>query len=266
MVLEKPILARSELVRALDPIHGQAGSELDRLQGLKILSSGISPRILGASGPHAKHAFFCSLNRDAVSALRSGHESAAFELGQHAQRIETEQLTPWLSAALALRAPDEIDIEADPSDERGWLDSALFGGTGSEELVEPVFVAAREIAEVRARFSADDPSLRVSVGRVWRIEDGFTEVQIEPASPEQSVVVGTDEVLSLGLRLGDPVVIRREELQPGLTLTTVERGLEPTRRIGRFSQRPQPTHLEELLDSSEIGARVRRVRPLRQLA
>ena len=70
----------------------------------------------------------------------------------------------------------------------------------------------------------------------------------------------------MGLRLGDPAVIRHEELSPGILLTTLERGLERNGRLSRVTGQALPRHLDDLLDSSQLTDRSRSVRPLRRMA
>ena len=149
---------------------------------------------------------------------------------------------------------------------REWLDRAFFDFAQSDEIVAPVLDAAQDIAEVRQRFTAEDPYVRVMVGRVWRIDDRFAEIRPEQVVAEESVVVGTEEIFDVGLRLGDPVVIRQEELQAGISLTSVERGLERRQQVNPVSGQPILAHVKELLDSSELGVRTRLVPPLRQIA
>jgi hypothetical protein len=149
---------------------------------------------------------------------------------------------------------------------REWLDRAFFDSAQTDEIVAPVLDAAQDIAEVRQRYTAEDPYVRVMVGRVWKIDARFAEIRPEQAAAEESVVVGTEEIFEVGLRLGDPVVIRQEELQAGISLTSVERGLERGQQVNPVSGQPILAHVDELLDSSELGVRTRLVPPLRQIA
>lgn len=254
-------------MRALDPIHGRGEPEFERLKGAGVLSRGIAqwqgPPRQGGLGA----ALYCSLNRDAISAVRGGHVEVALELRRHAQRIERDRLAPWLEKALAEHpASDPEEVAVGGRAWREWLDRAFFDSVQTDEIVAPVLDAAQDIAEVRQRYAAEDPYVRVIVGRVWRIDDRFAEIRPERAVAEESVVVGTEEIFEVGLRLGDPVVIRQEELQVGLSLTSVERGLERRQQVSPVSGQPILAHVEELLDSSEIGARTRLVPPLRQIA
>lgn len=267
MVLEKPIIEKKELMRALDPVHGRGGPEFERLRSAGVLSGGIAPPTGLPSKGVPVTTFFCSLNRDAISAVRGGHVEVAHELSRHAHRIEHDRLASWLGIAFAENPPAESgEIPVGARVWREWLDQAFFGPSQSDQIAAPVLDAARDIAEVRQRYTAEDPYVRVMVGRVWRIDDRFAEIRPEQAATEESVVVGTEEIFELGLRLGDPVVIRQEELQAGLSLTSVERGLEPRQHVNPISGQPVPVHLEELLDTSELGVRTRLVPPLRQIA
>lgn len=254
-------------MRALDPIHGRGEPEFERLKGSGLLSTGLTP-FRGSSGQASLGAaLYCSLNRDAISAVRGGHAEIALELSRHAQRIERDRLAPWLEVALAENSPGHTE-EVAPGGRawREWLDHAFFDSVHSDEIVAPVLDAAKDIAEVRNRYAAEDPYVRFMAGRVWRIDDRFAEIRPDQAVAEESVVVGTEEIFELGLRLGDPVVIRQEDLQAGISLTSVERGLERRQQVSTVSGQPILAHVEALLDSSEIGARTRLVPPLRQLA
>jgi hypothetical protein len=268
MVFEKPVIEKHELMKALDPIHGHGELEFERLQSADVLSTGVAPAN-GTSGRKGRvRVLYCALNRDAISALRRGHGDIALELGKHARRIEREQITPWLTAVHDAHRPNVVeDAPGDGRAWREWIDQALFErGLDAEDLSEAVLDVVREIAEVRERYASEDPYIRITVGRIWRVDETFTEVRLEEAPKDESFVVQSHEVFALGLRLGDPVVIRHEELHPGIFLTTIERGLEPKQRIGRVSGQPLPAHLEHLLDSSTLGSRTRLVPPLRQLA
>jgi len=267
MVLEKPIIEKRELMRALDPIHGRGEPEFERLRSAGVLSTGIAPSQGPASQTGLGAALYCSLNRDAISAARGGHVEVAHELSRHALRIERDRLAPWLEIALAENLPTDSEEGAVGGRAwREWLDRAFFDSAQSNEIVAPVLDAAQDIAEIRHRYMAEDPYVRVMVGRVWRIDDRFAEIRPEQAVVEESVVVGTEEIFEVGLRLGDPVVIRQEELQAGISLTSVERGLEQRQQVSPVSGQPILAHVEELLDSSELGARTRLVPPLRQIA
>lgn len=268
MVFEKPVIETHELMNALDPIHGRGQLEFESLRNAGILSIGVAPANGNQNPERPVRTLYCSLNRDAISAVRGGYSEVARELSQHAQRIERDRIGPWLKAAYEA-SPGDVseEIPGEARAWREWLDQALFGPyVDSDEIVGPVLDAAREIAEVRDRYAPEDPYLRIMIGRIWKIGEPFTEIRPEKTASEESVVVNTEEVFALGLRLGDPVVIRQEELQPGISLTTVERGLEPRQRISTLSGQPMPAHLETLLDSCELSPRTRLVPPLRQLA
>jgi hypothetical protein len=174
-------------------------------------------------------------------------------------------------ASKSWAAPDEpiVELEEDPAVSGNWVDLMLFAAptAGEVEVAEPVWSAAREVAEVRARFTEEDVNVRLSVGRVWRIDDALSEVRPEVPSVDESFVFRADEVLNAGLRLGDPVVIRHEDLGPGVFLTTIERGLDRSARTSRVSGQPLPRHLEDLLDASALQTRNQVVRrSLRRVA
>lgn len=269
MVFEKPLIDMRELRRALDPIHGRGDQEFDRLQQAQLLSTGIST---GDQRQDQQLTLYCSLNRDTISAIRRGRIDVARDIRQHAERIERETLGPWLGmAAGSWAASDEpvLELEEDPVTATTWIDRMLFasGRPGETEVAEPVWNAAREVTEIRARYQEEDFNVRLTLGRVWRIDDALSEIRPELASLEESFVFQADEVLTAGLRLGDPVVIRHEELGPGIFLTTLERGLDRSARTSRVSGQPLPRHLEELLDSAALPSRNRVVRrPLRRVA
>jgi hypothetical protein len=269
MVLEKPIIEKHELMKAIDPIHGRGDSEFDRLRNAGVLSMGVAPESGSQSPASNPHALYCSLNRDVISAVRGGHAEVARELGRHAQRIEQDRIGPWLRSAYETSPPQVAgEVNGGARAWREWLDQAFFDSFSldADEIVGPVLDAVQDIAEVRDRYASEDPYLRIVVGRIWKIDETFTEVRPEQGAGAESFVVKTEEVFALGLRLGDPVVIRQEELQRGISLTTVERGLEPRRHISLVSGQPMPGHLETLLESSELGGRAHLVPPLRQLA
>jgi hypothetical protein len=271
MVFEKPVIDKRELMRALDPIHGRGEREYERLRKADLLSVGVTANQNQASSARHGLTLFCSLNRDAVSAVRRGHPETASEIRQHAERIERETIEPWLRGALdrdlgpgrgVVELPDEGTRQQD------WIDRVLFVAkrNGDPEVPEPVWNAAREVAEIRDRYQDGDAHVRLTVGRVWNIDDAITEVRPELLPSGEAFAFFTDEVLAAGLRLGDPVVVRHEELSPGIFLTTFERGLERTSRVSRVSGQPLPRHLDELLDSSELTARTSTTMPLRHLA
>jgi hypothetical protein len=265
MVIEKPVIEKTELMKALDPIHGRGKAQFQALRQAGVLTPGVAPG--HGSSDRGVPLLFCSLNRDAISASRRGLGDVAKEFGKHARRIEEEQIAPWLTNAF--EAYDASSASSEGDERRigqRWLKHVLFQLTAdSEEIAEPVARAAASIAEVRDRFAPEDPYVRFVTGRIWRMDDAFSEIRPEGQNLE-SIVVSTEEIYALGLRLGDPVVVRHEELQSGIYLTTVERGLEPSRRVSPISEQPVPEHLDQLLDSAELGARTRIARPLRQLA
>ncbi|MGA8363145.1 MAG: hypothetical protein WB709_01345 [Solirubrobacteraceae bacterium] len=271
MVFEKPIIDKRELLRALDPVHGRGGVEYDRLRRARLLSMGVTDE--GADSGSAKPAIelFCSLNRDAISAVRRGHTQTARDIREHAQRIERSTIGPWLKATNALQpTPEEARLELSPEDDgrQSWIDRVFFAVDSDDdsEVAEPIWNAAQEVAEVRAHYEEEDATARLTVGRVWKIDEIFSELRALTPSVDNSFAFFSDEVFAAGLRLGDPVVIRHEELAPGIFLTTLERGVERDRRVSRISGQPLPRHLDELLDSSELAPRKRLVRPLRQIA
>jgi hypothetical protein len=134
------------------------------------------------------------------------------------------------------------------------------------DVASPIWNAAREVAEVRAQFEDEHAAARLTIGRVWRIDERLTEVRPMTRSVEDSFVFFTEEILAADLRLGDPVAIRHEELAAGVILTTIERGVESTRRLSTLTGQSLPRHLEELLDATRLGSSNNRVRPLRRVA
>jgi hypothetical protein len=268
-VFEKPIIDMRELLRAIDPVHGQGASDYESMREANLLSHGVWMGRPHDTDSTRALALYCSLNRDAVSSARRGHLDTAAEIRGHAERIEREQIQPWLEAAVGTEQALPTVIPEDVESARAWrewLDRALFGGgdNGQTKVAEPVLEAAREVAEVRSNYEGDDLNVRLTIGRVWRIEDHLTEVR--PESLGESYAFPTKEVFAAGLRLGDPVVIRHEELSPGVFLTTFERGIESARRISRLSGQALPTHLGELLKSVKLRKHQPRTRPLRQLS
>lgn len=271
MVLEKPIIDARELMRALDPVHGRAKREYDLLRQAELLSLGIAANGRANRTPLAGRTLYCSLNRDAISAVRRGHTETARDIRAHAQRIERDTLGPWLEAALDSWLDVSADAMDDPVDEdrpNDWVDRLVYAGQPDYEgdVAEPVWDAARDVAEVRARYDGEDTNVRLTIGRVWRIEEVFSEVRAATSLGTDSFAFFTDEVLSAGLRLGDPVVVRHEELGPGVFLTTLERAIERSRRVSRVTGQTFPRHLDDLLDSTELSRRKRSTRTLRRLA
>jgi hypothetical protein len=271
MVLEKPLIDKRELLRALDPIHGRGAGEYGRLRQAQLLSTGVRaeiPQFTGSSGL----TLYCSLNRDAISAVRRGHTEKARDIREHAERIEQDTIAPWLeglSESWPLSEARELDIADDDDDARAdWINRVLFNGpaTGDAEVAEPVWSAAREVAEVRSRYEEEDANVRLTIGRVWTIDEVFSEVRPEAPAIDESFPFFVDEIFTAGLRLGDPVVIRHEELARGVFLTTLERALERVTRVNRVSGQALPPHLDALLDASRLQPRRRATRPLRRLA
>ena len=242
-------------MRALDPVHGRGEGEYERLRRARLLSTGLRTKNnLGVAEAGQALTLYCSLNRDAISAVRRGHSDIAREIHDHAQRIETTMIAPWLEAvseswlsfdASASEPVDEDDVLC------GWTDHLFFAAApgGEQSVAEPIWDAARAVAEVRTKYAQDDPHVRLTIGRVWRMDDSLSEIRPESPDLEESFAFFTDELLEAGLRLGDPVVIRHEELGRGVFLTTFERGLERAVRTSRISGQPLPQHLEELLDT-----------------
>jgi len=272
MVFEKPLIDTRELMRALDPVHGRDEREYRRLQQARLLSGGVTgwdPRHRSSS---QRLTLYCSLNRDAISAVRRGHPDAARELRAHAERIEQDTLAPWLATIRESWAEAEVeDVELDDSGggSVSWIDHMLFPTfrPGATEIADPVWDAAREVAEIRTRFEAESPSVRLTIGRVWRIDDALSEVRPELPSLDESFAFSADEVLEAGLRLGDPVVIRHEELAPGVLLTTLERGLDRSVRTSRLTAQPLPPNIDGILEDSALSERHHVVgRPLRYVA
>jgi hypothetical protein len=268
MVFEKPIIDTNELLRALDPLGTGPAREFDRLRTARVVSTGMVAPGFRSPVRSDPVRLYCALNRDAIISARHGDSATASEFRRHAERIERETLVPWLQAAA--EAP-EVDLDVlSPKGEQelgDWIDDLLFGPPtdGEARVVEPAVIAARDIAEVRAQLSESEPRASLIVGRVWAIGDVFTDVRPIDTVLEDSFAVFSEEVLSAGLRLGDPVVVRHEELAPGLSLTTVERGLEDSRRVSRITGQPLPRHLDELLDAASLGSSRQFARPLRRL-
>jgi hypothetical protein len=271
MVYEKPIIDKRELLRALDPVHGRGHREYDRLRRAELLSTGVRYGRAHTSASEPSVELFCSLNRDAISALRGGHTETAREIRAHAQRIEHDTIGPWLEAVdeLNLTFTDLQPEVAATEESRGhWVDRVLFSADmGDEtEIAEPIWNAAREVAEIRSRYEMEHATARLTIGRVWKIDETLSEVRSTTPSAEDSFAFFTDEIFAAGLCLGDPVVVRHEDLAPGVFLTTIERGVERERRVSRVSGQPLPPHLEKLLDSTSLSTREHLVRPLRRVA
>jgi hypothetical protein len=271
MVFEKPIIDKRELLRALDPVHGRGDGEYERLRRARLLSRGLGDE--GAESEVSKSAvkLFCSLNRDAIGAVRRGHTKTARAIRDHAQRIEHDTIAPWLQAlneSQPTREETELGVPLEDDARRSWVDRVIFaaGPGGEGEVAEPIWSAAHEVAEVRAHYQDENATARLTAARVWKIGETFSEVRAQTPSPEESFAFFTDEVFTAGLRLGDPVVIRHEELGPGVFLTTLERGVERDLRVSKVSGQPLPRHLEELLDASQLASRRRLVEPLRRVA
>lgn len=270
MVVEKPIIDTQEILRALDPIHGRARREFGELHRDKLLTTGVA---IGSdqSAPGEAFTLYCSLNRDTISALRHGDTGSARELREHAQRIEQDTLAPWLreiaQGTTSWNTSDfELSSRADAT--HTWLDRALYAQHVDEvqDVAEPIWTAVNEVADVRRRYTDHGLGARVTTGRVWKIDSVLSELRPEGPSPEASFAFLTDEVLAAGLRLGDPVVIRHEEVGPGVLLTMLERGLEKGAKTGRVSGQALPRHLDELLDAVSLRGRTRSVRPMRRFA
>lgn len=268
MVVENPLMDRREFLRAVDPIWGRGEDELARLQADQVVSAGIVWRETASSRRRAAGRLFCSLNRDAVTAVRQGHADAARGIGQHARRIENETLRPWLDATSDASAePDAGDIVEPDRSGTHWIDRVVPRHSGdSRSLPEPLWKAANEIADVRARFGDAIGAVRLTPAHVWRIDETFAEVRPEDSLLDEPFAFFSDELLAAGLRLGDPVVVRHEQLVPGHFLTSIQRGLERPARVDRVSGQPQPRHLEGLLDSAALRPRVRQRGSLRRVA
>jgi hypothetical protein len=263
VVFEKPVIDERELVRAIDPVHGHVAA-FGRLQRAGILTTGV------ATDDTRNRRLYCSLNRDTVSAVRHGNNTVAQELRSEAERIEAETITPWVHALkdLGVGETSGSDIDAPTQLQGDWVNRLLFGAEpeSDDEIAEPIWRAANEIAEVRSRYGQDDVGIGFSAGRLWRIGETFGEVRAFEAISEGSFVFLTSEILSAGLRLGDPIIVRHEQLAPGVLLTNIERGVEKVRRYNRLSGEPLPAHLEELLDASSLSSRTHDVPPLRRVA
>jgi hypothetical protein len=265
VVYEKPIIDERELLRAINPLHGRGRERLRRLQRSEVLTAGVPVDQV------SRGRLYCSLNRDALSAYRHGKMRVVHELRDEAERIEAETIAPWVAALREYSFADEEgqpDLESSRSPRNQWMERAVFGieSIGDEAIAEPVWHAANEIAAVRARYEAHDVGTGVIAGRLWRIGDVFGEVRAFPPNADQRFDFLTDEIFSAGLRLGDPIIVRHEELAPGVLLTQIERGLEKERRHHRLSGDPLPVHLEDLLDDSPLGQRTSEVPPLRRVA
>lgn len=270
VVVEKPIIDMQEILRALDPIHGRAHQELGELRRDKLLTTGVAIRT-EHSAPGDAFTLYCSLNRDTISALRHGDTGSARELREHAQRIEQETLAPWLMEITeggASWSTSDVEPSSRTDPTRTWLDRALYAQHVDEaqDVAEPIWTAVNEVADVRHRYTKHGLGAQVTTGRVWKIDRVLSELRPEGPSPEASFAFLTDEVLAAGLRLGDPVVIRHEEVGPGVLLTMLERGLEKGASASRISGQPLPRHLDELLDAVSIRGRTRSVRPMRRFA
>jgi hypothetical protein len=265
MVYEKPIIDERELLRAINPLHARGRERLRRLQHSEVLTMGVA--VDAAAGTR----FYCSLNRDTLSAYRHGKRSVARELREEAARIEAQTIAPWVTALQEYSSADEkqqLDgVQASRLRDE-WMERAVFGieHGGDEAIAEPVWRAANEIAAVRARYEPHDVGAGLIAGRLWHVGEVFAEVRAFPPNADQQFAFLTEEILSAGLRLGDPIIVRHEELAPGVLLTQIERGLEQLHRHNRLSGDPLPVHLEDLLDASSLGQKTSEVPPLRRVA
>jgi hypothetical protein len=275
MVIERPLIEKRDLINVLDPIHGHGEAEYRRLRQAHVLSPGLVVHPRDGSRLQGTVTFYCSLNRDLISAFRDGRMEAAGRIRGHAERIERDSLRPWLDEVLKSDAWIDDDRQDEtPLDTLGegrpfeWISRALYSDDlmGREELSRYIWEAACKVSEVRARLSPDDLKTHVTLGRVWKIDDRFAQVRTGESDVSESFVFFAEEVFAAGLRLGDPVAIRHEELRAGVLLTSLERGLEAQVCPPRLSNTPLPAHLDQLLDEESLGKRIRPVQPLRRVA
>ena len=179
MVFEKPIIDKHELMQALDPVHRRGEVEFERLTNAKLLSRGVKT---DANRPHTHigGTLYCSLNRDAISAIRHGHVETAGEIRNHAERIEADMIAPWLElVGEASNVDDEIALELDSEEraEQKWMRRVLtvVDEAHEGEVGQAIWEAAQEVAEVRAQYEGLGIS-HVTIARVWRINEEFSEL------------------------------------------------------------------------------------------
>jgi hypothetical protein len=268
MVFEKPVIDKSELARALDPLHNGRDANFRSARFSPGVLAGWAPTEAGARGDLK---LFCSLNRDAVVAIRHARFDLAEELLDHANRIERETLAPWLTAAnprflRCIREDRQIDSRPDVD---SWAEHLFFAPRGSDqiEVASIVWEAAQDVAQVRSQLGlGEDPATRVSLGRITSIGREYTDLEPEEETISDLPALFTEEVLAKGLQLGDPVVVRREKLAPGIILTTFERALEHETKVSPLTGRRVPSRLDQLLDDGAQSPRTHAVRPLRRVA
>lgn len=278
MLLERPMIDRSDLLWTLDPRGERAVPRYRRLLREAVLTPGVVTQTRRGGRLTGSARIFCSLNRELVAAKRAERLDLLADLRAETMRIESELVREWAEAiGEHLARSRDVDEALPLGDGRprisrpgdNWLRAALRWQDEQEcsAVTAVALAAAQEVQRVRATLERRDfRPVVVTLGRVWRIGDERAEIRAVEPAVQEAFSFFTDEVFSAGLRLGDPVAVRHEAVGPGGVITTIEPALDTEGRAEHLGDPAPPAHLDGLLDESRLSVRSSEVPPLRRVA
>ncbi len=271
MVFERPLIDRGDILDALGPIRHRAELSYRWLRRNELLSRGIALRLRGDGTLQGSAIVMSALNRDVVAAVGADDLTLAKELSTRATRLE-EQLGAWIERAdlaqshrTAINGGAGSDLWVPNRPAERWSRQALrWAHDDAPELLDELAAPAAELSKMRSEFTPHLPLAQVTLSRVWRI--GRHETELRPLRGDQPFAFLSSEVLDAGLRLGDAVAVRHEEVSPGTVITTLDPAVDVARRRESLSGRRVPGHIEALLEERPPGQRSEEPAPLRRVA
>lgn len=272
MLFERPLIDRGDLLDALGPIPQRAELSYRWLRKRGLISPGVSVRPRRAGALYGSAVVLSALNREAIAALRVNDLNSAREVSLEATRLEHE-LKDWVEAVEAVRPPDEQEDLAAP-------DTALWrpdhpGDRWSRRMVRHLEVHAPDLlmqlsasadalSRARVRLPPQVPLAETTLSRVWRI--GRDHAELRPVNEGPNFAFLSAEVLRGGLRLGDALLVRHEEIAPGTVITTLDPAVEIAPRGSRLNDYRSVPHVGALLEEQPPKKRSEDPKPLRRVA
>jgi hypothetical protein len=211
MVTERPLVPKSEILRALDPTGRAGESAFRRLKRDGFITHGIEVKPRRAGRISGTVTAFCALNRDAATAYRKQRPDLARQLAVRAAKLESSMPARRLVELARRETADDVE----------QLDLAGVYMRVIQSDRRPADELARSVAKARHSLQKlfADIGVRTIVGTVASIgEDAAEIVSIDGERytfPASALPAGEVDV-------GSPVNVRVEMLGEGALWTVVE--------------------------------------------